>query len=68
MLLRTRENLFSEQQLSCKKGESVLKKYVVKSVRSVVSYTAHSSMTAGNAGWDIALTVYVCLGGGAPSH
>lgn len=49
------------------------KKYIVIAVRRVVSYTVHSSMTAGNAGLDVALCecVYVCVfetrgGGGLP--
>lgn len=37
------------------------KKYIVIAVRRVVSYTVHSSMTAGNAGLDVALCVCVCL-------
>lgn len=37
------------------------KKYIVIAVRRVVSYTVRSSMTAGNAGLDVALCVCVGL-------
>lgn len=41
------------------------KKYIVIAVQRVVSYTVRSSMTAGNAGLDVALClcecVYVCV-------
>lgn len=37
--------------------EKKKKKYIVKAVRSAVSYTACSTMTAGNAGLDLALCV-----------
>lgn len=40
---------------SCKKNEG--KKYIVIAVHRVVSYAARSTMTAGNAGWAVALSV-----------
>lgn len=52
--------------LLCRKGEKVenarrKKKKIVIAVRHVVSYTVPSSMTAGNAGLDVALCVCVRL-------
>ena len=37
------------------------KKYIVIAVQRAVSYTVRSSMTAGNAGLDVALDECVCL-------
>lgn len=52
--------------LLCKKGEKWRrkrrgKKYIVIAVQRVVSYAVRSSMTAGNAGLDVALCVCVCV-------
>lgn len=49
--------------------EKKKKKYIVIAVWSAVSYTAHSSMTAGNAGLDVALCVSLLRrwGGGVGS-
>ena len=61
----------------CKRGKKAEekreeeKKYIVIAARRVVSYTVRSSMTAGNAGLDVAVCVCVCVcvclkGGGLP--
>lgn len=52
-----------------KNGGEKEEKYIVKAVRSAVSYTARSTMTAGNAGLDIALCVSLLRrwGGGVGS-
>ncbi len=57
--------------LLCKKSKKWRrkrgKKYIVIAVRRVVSYTVRSSMTAGNAGLDVALCVCVrVFEGGEP--
>lgn len=52
-----------------KNGGEKEEKYIVKAVRSAVSYTACSTMTAGNAGLDVALCVSLLRrwGGGVGS-
>lgn len=60
--------------LVCKKGKKWRrkrrrKKYIVIAVRRVVSHSVRSTMTAGNAGLDVAPYVCVCVClGGAPLH
>lgn len=67
MLFHKRVNLSDKFQRAptCKKKKSEIelkmKKYSVKAVQAAISYTVRSSMTAGNAGLDVALCTYLCL-------
>lgn len=69
MLLRLRVNLSSRCRRASfenvKKGE-MKEMYIVIAVQCAASYTALSSMTAGNAGLDVALRVSFLRGGEAP--
>lgn len=68
MLLRTRVNLsWRRHRLMQKERKCSEKKYIVKAAPACGELGCPLKHDAGNAGWDVARSVYVCLRG-APSH